>query len=93
MLTGLKVWSLTYECIFYRSEDNAKGGLLWIECSELNFECFEMLKRNVLTDRAQRVDEKNVVIFPVSILTPRVIAIKISKIAHYLYFLLMTAKN
>ena len=41
MLTGLKVWSLTYECIFYRSEDNAKGGLHWIECSELNFECFE----------------------------------------------------
>ena len=31
MLTGLKVPSMTYKCIFYRPELNAKGGSRGIE--------------------------------------------------------------
>ena len=42
--------------------------------------------------RVQRVDEKNgficLIMFP-----PRVVIIKMSKIAHFLNFLLMTEKN
>ena len=41
----------------------------------------------------QRVDEKNVVICLVIIFTPRVMDIKMSKMAHFFYFLLTTAKN
>ena len=43
-------------------------------------------------DEAQRVDEKNGVICLVVMFTPRVMVIKMSKIAHFLYFLLITAK-
>ena len=42
-------------------------------------------------NRAQRVDEKNGVIFLVIMFTPGVI--EMSKMAHFLYFLLTTAKN
>ena len=44
-------------------------------------------------DRAQREDEKNGVICLVIMFTPRVMVIKMSKMANFLYFLLMTAKN
>ena len=44
-------------------------------------------------ERAQRVDEKNRVICLVIMFTARVMIIKISKTAHFLYFLLMTAKQ
>ena len=43
-------------------------------------------------DRAQRAYEKNGVIRLVIMFTPRVMVIKMSKIAHFLYFLLITAK-
>ena len=43
-------------------------------------------------DRAQTVDEKNGVIRLV-VFTPRVIVIKISKMVHFVYFLLDRAKN
>ena len=43
-------------------------------------------------DRAQRVDEKNGIIYLV-MFTPRVMVIKMSKMAHFLYFLLDTAKT
>ena len=59
---------------------------------ELNFEGFEIQKWNISTDRTQRVGKKNGVICLVIMLTPRVMAIKMSKMAHFLYFLLMTAK-
>ena len=42
-------------------------------------------------DRAQRLDEKNGVICLVIMFTSRVIVIKMSKMDHFLYFLLMTA--
>ena len=48
---------------------------------------------NIPTDRVQRVGEKNGVIFLVIMFIPRVMDIKMSKMAHFLYFLLMTAKN
>ena len=44
--------------------------------------------------RAQRVDEKNGVICLVVVFTPGVMVITMSKMAHFLSFLLlMTAKN
>ena len=53
---------------------------------ELNFEGLKMQKRNILTNRAQRVDEKKVVICLVVMFIPRVIAIKTSKIALFCIF-------
>ena len=44
-------------------------------------------------DRAERVDEKNGVICLVIMFIPGVMVIKISKMTHFLYFLLMPAKN
>ena len=44
-------------------------------------------------DRAQRFDEKNGIICLVIMLTPEVIVIKMSKMAHIFYFLLITTKN
>ena len=52
-----------------------------------------MQKLNIPTDRAERVDEKNRVIFLVIMFAPGVMVIKISKMAHFLYLLLMAAKN
>ena len=52
-----------------------------------------MHKVNITTDRAQIGDEKNGVICLVIMFTSNVIVIKISKMADFLYFLLMAAKN
>ena len=60
---------------------------------ELNFEGLEMQKWNKQTDRTQRADEKNGVICLVIMFAPGVMVIKMSKMAHFLYFLLMPAKN
>ena len=60
---------------------------------ELNFKGLEMQKSNIPTSRTQRVDRKNGVICQVIMLAPQVMVIKMSKMAHYLYFLLMSAKN
>ena len=55
----------------------------------MNFDGLKMQKGNIPMDRAQRVDEKNGVICLV-MFTPGVIVIKMSKMAHFLYFLLIT---
>ena len=47
----------------------------------------EMHKWNTPTDRAKRVDEKNGVICLVIVFTPRFMVNKVSKMAHFLYFL------
>ena len=61
---------------------------------EMNFGALEMQKRNIPTDKAQRVDEKNGRVICLFIMfTLRIIVITMSKMAHFLYFLLMTAKN
>ena len=44
-------------------------------------------------DRAQRVDEKNGIIYLAIMFTPRVMVVKMSKMAHFSYFLLMPAKS
>ena len=44
-------------------------------------------------DRAQRADEKNEVICLVSMFTPGIVVIKMSKMTYCLYFLLMIEKN
>ena len=44
-------------------------------------------------DRAQRVDEKNGVICLVIMFTTGVMTIKMSKMVHFLYFLLMLVKT
>ena len=52
-----------------------------------------MQKYNKSSDRAQRVDEKNGGICLVSMFTPGDMVIKMSIMAHLLYFLPMAAKN
>ena len=59
---------------------------------ELNFEGLGIQKWNKLTDRAQRVDEKSGVVCLVNIIISKFMFIKMSKMAHFLYILLMTAK-
>ena len=59
---------------------------------ELNFEGLEMQKWNIVADRAERVDEENGVICLIIIFAPRVMTIKMRKMAHFVYFLLMPAK-
>ena len=51
-----------------------------------------MQKWNISTHRAQRVDEKNDVICLV-MFTSKVSVIRMSKMAHLMYFLLNTEKN
>ena len=60
---------------------------------ELDFEGLEMQKYNKSSDRAQRVDEKNGGICLVSMFSPGDMVIKMSIMAHLLYFLPMAAKN
>ena len=54
---------------------------------ELNFEGLEV---QISTDRAQRVDEKNGVVCQVIMFTPRVMVFKISNMAIFLCFLLIS---
>ena len=51
-----------------------------------------MQKWNISTNRALSVDEKNGVICLVMV-TPRGMVIKMSKMAHFMYFSLNTAKT
>ena len=60
---------------------------------ELNLESLEIQNWNILMDRAQRADEKNEVICLVSMFTPGIVVIKMSKMTYCLYFLLMIEKN
>ena len=50
---------------------------------EFNFEGLEILKLNIPTDRAQRVDQKNEFICLVIMFTFGVMVIKMSKMAHF----------
>ena len=59
----------------------------------LNFVGLEMQKWNTETDKTQKVDEENGVIYLGIMFTPTVMAIKMSKMVHFLYFQLMTAKK
>ena len=59
----LKLSSLACKCVFYKPKHNAMG--------ELNFEGLKIQKYNTSTDRAQRVDEKNAVIYLIIVFTPK----------------------
>ena len=59
----------------------------------MNFEDLEMQKWNIPTDRVQRVNERNVANCLAIMFTSGVMVIKMSKMAHFLYFLLMPEKN
>ena len=83
MLTGLKVSSLVRNCAFYRSELTGKWGPHGTEIKFLKFKMKYI---------AQRVDEKNGIIRLV-MFAPRVMIIKMSKMAHFMYFLLDPTKN
>ena len=56
---------------------------------ELNFECLEIQKWNITMDRLQRVDKKWGNLSRYS----QIMVVKMSKIAHFLYLLLMTVKS
>ena len=80
MLTGLKVSSLVFKCVFYRAEHNAKVGRhgakfwrLWNPKMKYNGQC--SMSR-----------QKNGIICLVIMFTPGVMVMKVSKLAHFLYF-------
>ena len=81
------------ECVIFSAEICIlQTRIYWKVGTSRNWnEVFEIQNWNILTDRAQRVDGKNGVIRLV-ILTPRIMVIKMSKMAHFMYFLLYTAK-
>ena len=60
---------------------------------ELNFEDLETQKWNLPTDRAQKLVEKNWAIYLIIMFTPTVMTIRMSKVAHFLYLLLMAAES
>ena len=60
---------------------------------QLNVWVIEMQEWNIPMDRPRRADKKNGVICLVIMLVPRVIVIKMSKMAHFLHFLLMAGKH
>ena len=86
-MSDLKLSSLVRKCVFYRPE--LAGMLVPHGTLKLRFWIQNWSK---LKDRAQRVDQKKGVIHLV-MFTPRVMAIKMSKMADFMYFLLDTAKN
>ena len=86
-MSDLKLSSLVRKCVFYRPE--LAGMLVPHGTLKLRFWIQNWSK---LKDRAQRVDQKKGVIRLV-MFTPRVMAIKMSKMAGFMYFLLDTAKN
>ena len=59
---------------------------------ELNFEVLEIQKLNMEMDAAQ-IDGKNGVICLFIVFYSRVMVIKISKIAHFTYFFLITSSK
>ena len=74
MLTGLKVSSLVCKCIFYRSEHNAMG-----DCMKLNCEGLEIQKWNIPMNRAEKLDEKNGVTCLVTMFAAAVMVFEMSK--------------
>ena len=83
-MSGLKVPSLVRKCVFYRPDLTGKRVAHGTKIKLLKF-------KNILTNKAQRVVEGNEVICLV-IFSPRVMVIKISRMAHFMHFLLDTGK-
>ena len=85
MLTGLKVSSFPCKCVFYRPEHNAKRNLI-LKVLKCKNEAHQQIEFKELM-------KQNGVICLVAMFTPGVTIIKMSKMAHFLYFLLMATKN
>ena len=79
MLTGLKCF-LRHVNVYFTGQNLIHRG----DPFELNFEGLKV-------KQTQRVDEKNGVICLVIIFTSRVMAFKMSEMANFIYFLLITA--
>ena len=80
--------SLACKRAFYIPEHNAKR-----DTKKLSFEGFEMQRWNVPTNRDQQANAKNGVICLDIMFNPEVMVIIMPKLANFLYFLLITAKN
>ena len=76
MLTVLKKSSLASKYVYYRPENYGKEELHGIE----------MQNWNIQMDRAQRVGAKKGIIFLFIMFTPRVMVIKMSKLAYICIF-------
>ena len=86
MLIGLEVSSLACKCVYFTDQNIMQEG----EPMKLNFEGLKLQKWNIPTDEKvpidRKVDEKNGVICLVTMFPPGVMVIKMSKMAHFLYF-------
>ena len=80
--------ALTCKCVFYKPEQNAKGRPL-----EIEFRRSWNAKRKYTNRQWERVNEKKGVICLVIMVNSRVMVIKMSKMAQFLYFLLMSKKT
>ena len=80
--------SLACKRAFYIPEHNVKR-----DPKKLSFEGLEMQRWNVPTDRDQQANTKNGVICLDTMFNPEIMVIIMSKLANFLYFLLITAKN
>lgn len=85
MLTSLKVSSLPHKCVFYRRYHKANG-----EPNGNEFWRSWNAKLNIPT---HMVDEKNGIICIIIWFIPGVLVIKMWKMVHFLYFLLMAGKH
>ena len=65
----------------------------WGDTKELDFEGLDMQKWSAPADRDQRADKKKGIICLVTVFALGVMAVQMSKKVHFLYFLLMTARN
>ena len=88
MLTGLKVSSLTCKSLLYRPEHNAEEGSFGLE-----FWRTWNTEMKYINRQSSKSSWENWFIYLVIMFTPIAMVIKMSKMAHVLYFLLMTIKN
>ena len=82
--------SLARKCVFIDQNIMQKGNPMELF---LKFKVPEIQKGNMPADSALRVNERNGVICLVITFGPRALVIKMSKMADFLYILLMKAKK
>ena len=89
MLTDLKKSFLVHVNVHFTNQNIMQRRITWIWILKV----LKCQKRNVSTDKAQRVYEKDRAICLIIRFIPRIMVIKMTQMAHILDFLLMTAKN
>ena len=80
--------SFAYKCVFYRAKHHAKWGSY-----RSKFWRSWNAKMKYTSGQSSKYRLKTGVNFLAIMLTPGVMVIKMSKMAHFLYFLLMTASE